>query len=385
MLKRFNLKSIQSRPLILSRSYVTGPTFKSGINVELTQHPKPKSEYSKLAFGKEFTDHWLHVNWKKSEGWGHLQISPYKKLELEPSALCFHYALECFEGLKAYKDAKGRIRLFRPEENMKRMNSSANRLCMPTFPERAFLEGIKTLLKTDEDWIPTQRGYSLYLRPTMIATDPVLGVHAPAEVLLFVIASPVGPYYPTGFKPVALYASTKEVRAWPGGTGCYKVGGNYAPGIAPALEASQKGYQQVLWLHENKITEVGTMNLFGFWKNEKGEKELITAPLDGQILPGVTRKSILELARQWGEFKVSEADWNMEQLVRALNEGRVIEMFGAGTAAVVSPVYKIFYEGKDYAVPCKNNEAGDLTRRFMDTILGIQYGEIPSDWSVLVD
>jgi len=324
------------------------------------------------------------VEWKKSSGWGTPKISPYSKISLDPSALVLHYALECFEGMKAYKDSKGQVRLFRPNENMKRMNTSAQRLCMPSFPGDKFLDAIKELIRVDKDWIPNHRGYSLYIRPTMIATEAMLGVHAPAEVLLYVILSPVGPYYPTGFKPVSLYASTDVVRAWPGGTGCYKLGSNYALGILPALEATQKGYQQILWLQDYKITEVGTMNLFCLWKNEKGEKELITAPLDGQILPGVTRKSILELCRQWNEFKVSEADWTINQLLKALKDQRVIEMFGAGTAAVVSPVNNVFYGGTDYAIPCKSN-AGDLSNRIMDTLLAIQYGEIPSDWSVVVD
>jgi branched-chain amino acid aminotransferase len=254
---------------------------------------------------------------------------------------------------------------------------------MPTFNGDKFLEYIKQLLLLDKDWIPDKKGYSLYIRPTMIATEPVLGVHPAEEVLLYVITCPVGPYYPTGFKPVALYADSKAVRAWPGGTGGYKIGANYAPGIAPALEAAAKGYQQILWLHEDKITEVGTMNLFCLWINKEGKKELITAPLDGQILPGVTRKSILELTREWNQFLVSEKEWDMKSLIQALKEGRVIEMFGAGTAAIVSPVYKIFYQGKDHSVPCKDN-AGELTSKLMESLLSIQYGETNSPWSVIV-
>jgi len=256
---------------------------------------------------------------------------------------------------------------------------------MPSFPGDKFLEAIKQLLIVDKDWIPNEKGYSLYVRPTMIATEAVLGVHPPSEVLLYVIMSPVGPYYPTGFKPVALYADSPEVRAWPGGTGCYKIGANYAPGILPALQAAQKGYQQILWLQDKKITEVGTMNLFCFWKNKQGKKELITAPLDGQILPGVTRKSIIELCKEWNEFTVTEAEWSIDTLIEAIDEGRVIEMFGSGTAAIVSPVNKIFYNGKDHIVPCKNNTAGELTTRLMNTILAIQYGEQPSPWSVVVE
>jgi len=296
-----------------------------------------------------------------------------------------HYAIECFEGMKAYKDKKGQVRLFRPMENMNRFINSAKRLCLPTFPQEKLLDAMKSLIKLEKDWIPQEKGFSLYIRPTLIATDPIIGVNEPTKALLYVILSPVGPYYPTGFKPVSLYAGSTDVRAWPGGTGCYKIGGNYAPGILPMLDAAKKGHQQILWLQDKKITEVGTMNLFCFWKNKQGEKELITAPLDGQILPGITRKSILELTREWKEFKVSEADWTIDSLVQALNEGRVLELFGAGTAAIVSPVNKIFYEGKDYEVPCKDNTAGELTSRLMNTLLSIQYGELESPWSVLVD
>jgi len=349
-----------------------------------TTKPRPKIPHTQLVFGKYFSDHWLHVQWSKSQGWGTPIISPYGKFEIEPGALVFHYALECFDGLKAYKDAQGRVRLFRPDENMKRMDTSVRRLCMPTFNGDKFLEYIKKLILLDKDWIPDKKGYSLYIRPTMIATESVLGVHPAEEVLLYVITCPVGPYYPTGFKPVALYADSKAVRAWPGGTGGYKLGANYAPGIAPALEAASKGYQQILWLHEDKITEVGTMNLFCLWINKEGKKELITAPLDGQILPGVTRKSILELTREWNQFLVSEKEFDMKSLIQALKEGRVIEMFGAGTAAVVSPVYKIFYQGKDHSVPCKDNTAGELTAKLMESLLAIQYGETNSPWSVIV-
>jgi len=376
--------SVSHLPPVRNFSASSTGFFQANVTIEKTKTPKQKTQYSQLVFGKEFTDHWLQIEWKKSSGWGTPKITPYSKIVLDPSALVLHYALECFEGMKAYKDASGKARLFRPEENMKRMNNSARRLCMPTFPEEKFLDAIKQFVKVEKDWIPQQRGYSLYIRPTMIATEALLGVHPPTEVLLYVIASPVGPYYPTGFKPVSLFAGSAEVRAWPGGTGCYKIGANYAPGILPALEAGQKGYQQILWLQDNKITEVGTMNLFCLWKNKNGEKELITAPLDGQILPGVTRKSILELTREWKEFKVSEKDWTIDSLIDALHDGRVIEMFGAGTAAVVSPVNKISYGGKDLAVPCKNNEAGELATRLMDTLLAIQYGELPSPWSVVV-
>jgi len=199
-------------------------------------------------------------------------------------------------------------------------------------------------------------------------------VHAARDALLYVIMCPVGPYYPTGFKPVSLYADEVHVRAWPGGTGAYKMGGNYAPGILPALQVAEKGYSQILWLLDDQVTEVGTMNMFVYWINEQGQKELITAPLDGTILTGVTRASILELGRQWGEFKVTEAKFTMTQLARAIDEGRVIEAFGAGTAAIVSPIKTIHYRGKDYAVPLGKSGAniGELTMRLLNTIQSIQ-------------
>jgi len=267
---------------------------------------------------------------------------------------------------------------------MKRMNDSAKRLAFPAIPENGFLDCIKELVKIDREWIPKLRGYSLYIRPTLIATTPLLGVAPPKDALLYTIMSPVGPYFPTGFKPVTLYADQHHVRAWPGGAGGSKIGANYAPTIEPALAASKKGYQQILWLTNDLITEVGTMNLFAFWRTPSGENELITAPLDGTILPGVTRKSILELARQWNEFKVSERSWTIHELVRACQEMRVLEMFGAGTAAVVSPVNGFEFAGKKYDVPCKDGVAGDLTKRFLDTITAIQYGETASPWSQVI-
>jgi len=289
--------------------------------------------------------------------------------------------------MKAYVDDSDQIRMFRPDMNMKRINSSAHRLLLPQVDGPEFLKCIEELLRVDKSWIPRGFGYSLYIRPTLIATWPYLGVQPALSAQLYVICSPVGPYYPTGFKPVSLYADEHHVRAWQGGTGAFKVGGNYAGGILPQLKAAEKGYSQVLWLLNDQITEVGTMNMFVFWKNKKGEKELITAPLDGTILHGVTRLSILELSRGWGEFKVTESHYTMVQLLEALKEGRLIEAFGAGTAAVVSPIKCINYKGKDYDIPLgsnSNNKAGELAQRLLDTITGIQYGEISSEWSVIV-
>jgi branched-chain amino acid aminotransferase len=357
----------------------------SDVSITRTNKPRKRLPLNELKFGASFTDHWLKIEWNEQQGWGNPVIEPYGKVVLDPSALVFHYALECFEGMKAYKDKSGSVRLFRPEENMRRMNTSAQRLALPSIPEADFLQAIKTLLKVDQEWIPQEKGYSLYIRPTMIATTALLGVSPPKDALLYVILSPVGPYYPTGFKPISLLADTMHVRAWPGGPGGFKIGANYAPTIQPAREASVRGFQQILWLLDDYVTEVGTMNLFCYWTNEVGEKELITAPLDGTILPGVTRSSILDLAKQWNEFKVSERRWTIKELVKALNDKRVFEVFGAGTAAIVAPVSGFEYKGSYYNIPCKDNIAGDLTQRLLSTITSIQYGETQSPWSVVVD
>eukprot|EP01116_Phalansterium_solitarium_P017999 TRINITY_DN459_c0_g1_i1.p1 TRINITY_DN459_c0_g1~~TRINITY_DN459_c0_g1_i1.p1 ORF type:complete len:431 (+),score=103.42 TRINITY_DN459_c0_g1_i1:68-1294(+) len=361
------------------------------LQVEKTTSPKKKSAYKDLVFGREFSDHMLEIDWTKTGGWGAPSIHPYRHLSLDPSCSVFHYSMELFEGMKAYKDAKGAVRLFRPDMNYARLNRSATRLALPTVDGAALGECVNELLRVDRDWIPSARGYSLYLRPTLIGTQDSLGVGRSDKAKLFVIASPVGPYYPQGWKPVKLLADDHFVRAWPGGTGNAKVGGNYAPGIFPQAEAAKQGFSQVLWLFgpEYNLTEVGTMNLFVYWITEKGEKELVTPPLDGTILPGVTRDSILQLARKWNEFKVVERPVTMGDLQKAIKEGRVIEAFGAGTAAVVSPIELIHFKGKDLAIPLDRDDPsapiGKLAKRLHDTITGIQYGEIPSEWSVVVD
>lgn len=363
---------------------------RSKLTVTRTTTPKPKLPNDQLVFGRTFSDHMLEIAWTQSEGWKAPTISPYHKLALEPSASVFHYASEIFEGMKAYKDKKGNLRLFRPMLNMARMENSAKRLALPTFNKEQVLECIKELVRVEQSWIPAERGYSLYLRPTLIGTQESLGVAKSNSALFFTICCPVGPYYKSGFDAVKLYANTTYVRAFPGGTGDAKCGGNYAPCIKPQAEAAELGYAQNLWLFgpNHEVTEVGTMNVLTFWINEQGEKELITAPLDGTILPGVTRTSILELARKWNEFKVTERVYTMGEVEKAINEKRLIEMFGAGTAAIVSPVKAIYYKGRDLPIPLDpsdpKSQAGKLTKRFADTIMGIQYGEIESDWSVVV-
>lgn len=293
--------------------------------------------------------------------------------------------------MKAYKSLKDdSIRLFRPDMNMKRLSSSMERLHMPgiDFDHQELIECIKELVRIDEKWIPEGEGYSLYLRPTVIATHKFLGLAAPDSLLLYVITSPVGPYYKTGFKPIRLTADTPYVRAWPGGTGAAKVGGNYASTMKPQAAATAKGYSQVLWLFEENgedtITEVGSMNVFFVVTDPvSGKPELVTAPLDrGDILPGVTRDSILHLAQDWDEVTVSERWLTMREVLQASKEGRLVEAFGAGTAAVVTSISGIQYKGQDIEIPA----TGALTKRIWNEITGIQYGvkEGPAGWSVVV-
>jgi branched-chain amino acid aminotransferase len=298
--------------------------------------------------------------------------------------------------MKAYKslspDDKS-LRLFRPECNMERLSNSMHRLHFPCFDfdQEEFVKCIKELVKVDQDWIPEGEGYSLYVRPTVIATDPFLGLAEAKQVLLYVICSPVGPYYKTGFEPVRLTADSEFIRAWPGGTGGAKVGGNYAATMKAGAQANIDGYNQVLWLFpnekdgENYVTEVGAMNVFFVIEKEDGQTlELITPPLSrGDILPGVTRRSILELERLRGEMEVSERDISMSEILRASKEGRLKEAFGAGTAAVVSPIECIQYKGEDINI----DAPGTVTLQVWDEITSIQYGVVegPEGWSVVID
>jgi len=362
----------------------------SKLKIEKTTQPKKKSALHTLVFGRELTDHMLEIDWKKDHGWTEPRIVPLHNLSLSPACNVFHYGAELFEGLKAYKDSSGKIRLFRADKNFERLNISAKRIALPSVDPESGLECLKALLRLERDWIPSEKGFSLYIRPTLIGTHGELGVAPSTSAKFFVVLSPVGPYYPEGWKAVKLLADDKYVRAWPGGTGFSKIGGNYAMGIMPQTEAAAKGYSQVLWLFGEKhyITEVGTMNFMLFWTNAEGQKELITAPLDGTILAGVTRDSALQITRQWNEFKVTERPYHMGELIQALNEGRVHEAFGVGTAAVVSPVKLISYKGKEYTIPLDkkdpNAAIGPLAKRLADSILAIQYGEVSHPWSTIV-
>eukprot|EP00560_Eucampia_antarctica_P006374 CAMPEP_0197826466 /NCGR_PEP_ID=MMETSP1437-20131217/3425_1 /TAXON_ID=49252 ORGANISM="Eucampia antarctica, Strain CCMP1452" /NCGR_SAMPLE_ID=MMETSP1437 /ASSEMBLY_ACC=CAM_ASM_001096 /LENGTH=333 /DNA_ID=CAMNT_0043426925 /DNA_START=225 /DNA_END=1223 /DNA_ORIENTATION=- len=327
------------------------------------------------------SDHMLMVEWKKGSNWDAPRIVPYQDLKISPAASALHYGMECFEGMKAYKSlsADKSLRLFRPDCNMERLAGSMDRLDMPgtDFDANELIKCIKELVKLDRDWIPYGDGYSLYIRPTVISTHPYLGITPPDSILLYIITCPVGPYFKTGLKPVRLTTETPYVRAWPGGTGNSKIGGNYGPTMRAGDDAVKQGYQQVLWLFgkEKYITEVGAMNVFFFLKNaETGKNELVTPPLSrGDILPGVTRRSILDLAKTWEDCDISERDISMIEVRDAAREGRLIESFGAGTAAIVTPISCIKFEGEDIEIPA----AGDLTKKVLNELTGIQYGKIP--------
>ncbi|KAI1823494.1 branched-chain amino acid aminotransferase [Xylaria intraflava] len=356
--------------------------------INKTSNPKALKDPSTLVFGQNFTDHMLTIEWTQSSGWQAPKISPYQNLSLDPATCALHYGFECFEGMKAYKDSKGAVRLFRPDKNMARLNKSAARIALPTFSATSLIDLIARFAQLEERFIPQQRGYSLYLRPTLIGTQSTLGVAPPGSALLFVIASPVGPYYPTGFKAVSLEATDYAVRAWPGGVGDKKLGANYAPCVLPQLQAASRGFQQNLWLFgpEQYVTEVGTMNLFIALKSkETGQKELVTAPLDGTILEGVTRDSILSLAREKlapEGWLISERKITMAELAEASTEGRLLEVFGAGTAAIVSPVRKIGWKGKlvDCGLPA-HEESGEVALRMKNWIEARQYGDESHAWS----
>ena len=370
------------------------------LQITKTQNAKQIPPSSSLVFGQNFSDHMLSATWNAQSGWAPPHIHPYGPLSLDPSSVIFHYAPSLFEGMKAYKDVNGKVRLFRPDMNMKRLNVSADRIALPSVDGAQLTELIKQLVKLDQHWIPSEPGHSLYIRPSLIGTQQALGVFPTTEALLFVICSPVGPYYRTGFKPVALEADPSNVRAWPGGTGQYKIGGNYAPGIKPQIAAAARGYQQNLWLYgkENWLTEVGTMNMFIALRTKKGATELVTPPLNGMILPGVTRDSILALARDHvsgkmnidglpssNEFIVSEREISMNEIIEAEEAGQLLEIFGSGTAAVVSPVNKIGFKGKDIHIPVLEEGVGPIAKAMLDTITGIQLGRIEHEWSVVVD
>lgn len=366
------------------------PLDSTKLKITKTTTPKEKIPNDQLQFGKTFSDHMLEIEWTAEHGWAAPTITPYHNFSFDPSTVVFHYGFEAFEGMKAYRDKEDKIRLFRPNKNMERMNRSAERIVLPTFDGEEFIKLVEEFLRVDQEFVPRGDGYSLYLRPTIIGTNATLGVSTPTKALLYMIASPVGPYYSTGFKAVSLEATDYAVRAWPGGVGDKKLGANYAPCAKPQLEASSKGYQQNLWLfgEEGYVTEVGTMNVFFVFKDASGKKELVTAPLDGTILEGVTRDSVLALARARlspEEWIISERKYTISEVKERAAKGELVEAFGSGTAALVSPIKLIGWKGEDINVPLAAGDAGELTIQVADWIKKIQYGEDDFEgWSRVV-
>ncbi|XP_076450342.1 branched-chain-amino-acid aminotransferase, cytosolic-like isoform X2 [Babylonia areolata] len=362
-------------------------TFKyEDLEVVLTKKPQRKPDNNRLMFGHHFSDHMLTVDWSEKDGWTRPLIHPVEELRIHPGAKVLHYAVELFEGIKAYRCQDGKVRIFRPMENMKRMLDTSQRASLPMFDGAELNKCMKKLISIDKEWAPRAPKCSLYVRPTIIGTEPTLGVSTSNQAKLFVLVGPVGPYFPTGFKPVTLLADPQFVRAWPGGCGAYKMGANYAPTIhIQDIAVKEQDCQQVLWLfgEDHMLTEVGTMNLFIYWINEQGEEELLTPPLNGLILPGVTRKSLLELAREWNEFKVSERNITMREFTKALTENRIKEVFGSGTACVVCPVERIKYLCETLDIPTMKE--AKLTNRFHKHLSDIQYGYIPHPWMEAVD
>jgi branched-chain amino acid aminotransferase len=341
---------------------------------------KPSDE-SQLGFGKIFTDHFFNIKYKEGKGWYDPIIEPYRPLQLDPTAMCLHYGQEIFEGLKAYRGKNGEIYLFRPTENIKRMNVSAERLCMPPMDQEVFFDAIKKLVLLEKDWIPQGAGTSMYIRPTMIATEAALGVHPASEYLFFIVVGPVGAYYPQGFSPTKMFVSEEYVRSVKGGTGSIKAAANYAISLYASHLATNKGYTQVLWLDaiENKyVEEVGTSNIFFLMGDE-----LITPPLAGTILPGITRDSVIKLAKHLGT-KVVERPITIQEVITAAENGSLKEAFASGTAAIVSPVGQLFFRNKEYLI--NGGKTGMLAEKLYNEILQIQYGlqDDPFGWRVKI-
>ena len=343
---------------------------------------KAKPDAKTLGFGKYFTDHMFLLNYETGKGWHDARVVPYAPLELDPSAMVFHYAQEVFEGMKAYRTPDGGVQLFRPYDNARRMNDSCERLCIPPVPEDLFVEAVKTLVSVDADWVPTEPETSLYIRPFVIATDAHLGVHASHTYIFCIICSPVGAYYAEGINPVRIYVESDDVRAVKGGTGYTKCGGNYAASIRAGEKAEKAGYAQVLWLDgvERKyIEEVGSMNVLF-----KIDGKVVTPMLTGSVLPGITRRSCLQVLRDWG-YEVEERLISAQELFDAADAGKLEEAWGSGTAAVISPVGEMGW-GDRHAV-INGGKIGELTQRLYDTLTGIQWGRIedPYGWVVKVD
>ena len=347
------------------------------IKVTRAAQLKEKPDSSKLVFGKCMTDHMFIIDYDAGQGWHDARIIPYGPLMIDPAAKVLHYAEEIFEGLKAYRTADGSIQLFRVMDNIKRMNDSADRLCMPQIPEDMAFEGIKALVEMEQDWVPHEKDTSLYIRPFMIGLDAALGVHSSHHVQFIVVVCPVGAYYPEGLNPVKIYIEDEDVRAVKGGTGMAKTGGNYAASLRAGNRAEAKGYTQVLWLdgvHRKYIEEVGAMNVMF-----KVDGKILTPDLNGSVLPGITRRSCIQLLKDWG-YEVEERRISAEELFEAAKNGKLEEAWGTGTAAVISPIGELA-EGDEKCI-INNNQIGEVTQKLYDQLTGIQWGRVedPHNW-----
>ncbi|MBF4500780.1 branched-chain amino acid aminotransferase [Savagea sp. SN6] len=351
------------------------------LTIERATKLQTKPNWSDLTFGTTFTDHMFVMDYEVGKGWYDARIMPYQDLPLSPAAVVLHYGQTVFEGLKAYKDDAEEIFLFRPDENMKRMNDSCERLCMPTFDGQFVIEAMKQLIEIEQDWVPEVDGMALYIRPVMYATEAHLGVSPSKQYRFIILLSPVGSYYAEGINPVKIAVESQFVRAVKGGTGAAKTAGNYAAALKAQEVAEKEGYSQVLWLdgrEQKYIEEVGAMNVFF-----KIDGKIVTPELNGSILPGITRKSVLQLLRHW-EMDVEERRLSIDELLEAAKNGTLEEAFGTGTAAVISPIGELFYKGEKTVI--NNNEIGPVAKKIYDTITGIQSGDVedPFGWRVQV-
>ena len=351
-----------------------------GLTIIKTEHPKEKPvKGQKLGFGCVFTDHMLVMQWDRGQGWHDAKIVPFGPISISPASTVLHYAQETFEGMKAYRAEDGRILLFRPEENFKRLNLSNERLCIPELDVDFCVESLKELVMLDKDWIPADPGASLYIRPMVIGNESRLGVKEADSYLYMVLLSPSGAYYESGLKPVPIYVEEEYVRAVRGGTGFAKTGGNYASSMLAQEIAHKKGYSQVLWLdgvEKKYVGEVGAMNIFFVI-----DGEVITPELDGSILSGITRKSMIEILRNKG-YKVTERKIAIQEVADAYDAGKLNEVFGTGTAAVISPVGKL--EWGDKVMIINNGEIGPISSYAYKTLTDIQWGRAkdPYGWSI---
>lgn len=341
------------------------------LTVNIADQLKPRPDESKLGFGTLFTDHMFNMDYDPEQGWHNPRIEPYGMLAMDPATMVLHYGQGIFEGLKAFRTGRGRVQLFRPGNNMKRLNRSCDLLCIPEIDEDFTLQALKKLVEIEKQWVPAADGTSLYIRPTIIATDPYLGVRASHTYRFFIILSPVGAYYAEGFNPVKIMVSKDHVRAVRGGVGEAKTLGNYAASLLAGEKAQQEGYTQVLWLDgvERKyVEEVGSMNIFFVI-----DGELVTPELSGSILPGITRDAVLTLARSWN-MKVAECRISIDEVIAAHENGKLEEIFGSGTAAVISPVGELKYSNKIISVG--DGRVGTVARKLFDAITDIQYGRV---------